>query len=418
MRRSWFVAAALAAAGGGAALTAAGDESATAKSRGPAARNVIYIQGDGMAVAQRELIRLATVGFRGELRMNRLPHSALVHTWSADPDEAVTDSAAAATAFATGHKTFNGGVGVDAKGRRVRSVLENARKRGKSTGLVTTSQVTDATPAAFGSHVKDRGDQSEIARQYIAETKPDVVLGGGEDWWLPAGTAGAYPDHPPKDPSEASKGTEGDLIAAAKKAGYAYVSDAAGLRAAKARKLLGLFANEELFEHRPEGEGDAYGGPVSLATMTRKALSVLDRDRDGFFLLVEEEGIDEMAHENNAHKLIEAGAALERAIGVALAYQRRHPRTLILVGGDHETGGLTIENVDAEDESGDALSAEDGPFAIPGSTRKLFADWTTGQHTGGDVAFTAKGPGAARVHGVLDNTDIHDVISRALKGGR
>ena len=130
---------------------------------------MIVLQGDGMATAQRDLIRLVTVGNKeGEdLVMNRLQHTGLVHTDPADPEEAVTDSAAAATAFSTGYKSFNGAIGVDAQGRSRPTLLEDARRAGKATGLVTTSQVTDATPAAYGAHVSDRAQQSEIARQYL-----------------------------------------------------------------------------------------------------------------------------------------------------------------------------------------------------------------------------------------------------------
>jgi alkaline phosphatase len=133
------------------------------------ARNVIVLQGDGMAAAQRDLIRLVTVGNKQghDLVMNRLDHTGLVHTDPADPEEAVTDSAAAATAFSTGYKSFNGAIGVDAQGRARPTLLEDARRAGKATGLVTTSQVTDATPAAYAAHVSDRAKQSEIARQYI-----------------------------------------------------------------------------------------------------------------------------------------------------------------------------------------------------------------------------------------------------------
>jgi alkaline phosphatase len=106
------------------------------------ARNVIVLQGDGMSTAQRDLIRLVTVGNKKgqDLRMNRLDHTGLVHTDPADPDEAVTDSAAAATAFSTGVKTFNGAVGVDVDGNPVPTLLEDARRAGKATGLVTTSR--------------------------------------------------------------------------------------------------------------------------------------------------------------------------------------------------------------------------------------------------------------------------------------
>jgi alkaline phosphatase len=394
---------------------ALGASSAPAAAQGATARNVIVIQGDGMGTAQRDLIRLVTVGQRGELAMDAFPHAGLVHTDPADPEEPVTDSAAAATAYSTGYKSFNGAIGVDAKGRARETLLERARRAGKATGLVTTSQVTDASPAAFGAHVKDRDLQSEIARQFLERSKVDVILGGGEDRWLPAGTEGAWPDAPAKDPTEKSAGTEGNLIRRAQQLGYDYVSNRAALRRANGRKLLGLFDNEEMFEHRPEGQGDLYDPVVPLAEMGRKALRILSRDKQGFFLFLEEEAIDEMAHSNNARLMIKSGQALDRAVAMAKRFARSHPDTLILVVGDHETGGLTIENPDDEDESGDEQSAEDGPFSVHGSDLEVFADWTTGGHTGADTPVTAGGPGSARLDGVIENTDVHDAVLRAMR---
>ena len=388
------------------------------KKRGSLAHNVIVLQGDGMATAQRDLIRLVTAGNQAgkDLVMNQLDHTGLVHTDPADPEQAVTDSAAAATAFSTGHKSFNGAIGVDTKGRALRTLLEDARRMGKATGLVTTSQVTDATPAAYAAHVSDRAEQSEIARQYLVRSKPDVILGGGEDYWYPAGTPGAYPDNPPTDPTEQSKGDKGNLVEQAKGLGYKYVTTGAALRNAKGRKVLGLFANEEMFEHREEGQGDIYDPVVPLRDMAGKALDILSRDRDGLFVLLEEEGIDEMAHENNAGLMIKAGQALDRTVRLAVRFARKHPGTLIVVQGDHETGGLTIENPDTGDESGEELSREDGPFTVKGTNLQVFADWTTGQHTGADTPITASGPGSKRFDGVIDNTDVHDFISKAMRG--
>jgi alkaline phosphatase len=382
------------------------------------AKNVIVLQGDGMATAQRDLIRLVTQGNTPdkELVMNRLEHSGLVHTDPADPEEAVTDSAAAATAFSTGYKSFNGAIGVDAQGRARPTLLEDARKMGKATGLVTTSQVTDATPAAYAAHIDDRAKQSEIAKQFIESSKPDVILGGGEDYWFPPGTEGGQPDHPATDPTEESKGTQGNLVERAQQLGYRYVKDRAGLREARGRKVLGLFANEEMFEHRPEGEGDLYDPLVPLPEMAKKALDLLSGDHDGLFVLIEEEAIDEMAHENNTGLMIKAGAALDRTVALAVDFARRHPGTLIVVQGDHETGGLTIENPDPEDESGEELSREDGPFTVQGSGLQVFADWTTGQHTGADTPITASGPGSEEFDGTIDNTDVHDIIARAMRG--
>ncbi len=382
------------------------------------ARNVIFIQGDGMGLSHREAIRLATVGKDGELAMDSLEYAGWTTTDSADPEEAVTDSAAGATAFASGVRTYNGAVGVDASGARVPTLLEAAKRAGKATGLVTTAQVTDASPAAFGAHVPDRADQSEIARQYLEESRPDVILGGGEDWWYPAGDPGQWPDAPATDPTEASRGTAGNLVEQAQEAGYTYVSDAEGLASADGRPLLGLFANQEMFEQRNEGEGDLYEPAVPLTDMTAKALDVLSRDRDGFFLFVEEEGIDEFAHRSNATRTIQAGQALDTTVALALEFQAEHPDTLVLVVGDHATGGLAIENVDDADESGEAPTTEDGPYPLAGSDLQFTVDWTTGAHTGEATPITAQGPGASALGEAQQNVDVYDDVLRAMLGQR
>lgn len=250
------------------------------------ARNVIFIQGDGMGVAHRELLRLALKGQNGDLVMNKMQVTGLVHTDSADTAQAVTDSAAAATAYATGVRSYNGAIGVDVNGKPVTNLLERARAAGKSTGLVTTAQVTDASPGAFSAHVANRSDQSEIARQIIEQSRVDVVLGGGEDWWYPAGNPGAWPDNPPTDPTEQSKGTKGNLVDRAKQLKYQYVTNAAELGKVNKGKVLGLFANEEMFEYHNEGEGDLYDPSVRLPVMATKAIDLLSRDRDGFFLFI------------------------------------------------------------------------------------------------------------------------------------
>lgn len=395
---------------------AAGASGEPGGSRTPhGARNVIFIQGDGMGIAHRELIRLATYGQDGDLRMNQMDRTGFVHTDSADTEEAVTDSAAAATAYATGVRSYNGAVGVDINGNPVPTLLEEARDRGRATGLVTTSQVTDATPAAFSAHVADRGDQSEIARQIIEQTKVDLVLGGGEDWWFPAGNPGAWPDTPPKDESEQSKGAAGNLVERAQQLGYQYVSDADQLAAVEQTPVLGLFANEEMFEHHNEGEGDLYDPTVPLPDMAGKALDLLSTDPDGFFLLIEEEGIDEMSHHGNAHLTVTAGQALDETVGLALDFAARTPGTLVLVVGDHETGGLAIENVDPADENPPGEQAEDEiPIANSASGLVMSIDWTTNGHTGAATPITASGPGASDLGRVLRNTDVHDAVRRAM----
>ncbi|RXZ02619.1 alkaline phosphatase [Fictibacillus sp. S7] len=376
------------------------------------AKNVIVFVGDGMGASHREAIRLATKGLTGDLSMNKMPYVGNVHTSSTS---VVTDSAAAATAMASGVKTYNGAIGVNPDKKPVKTVLEMADKAGKSTGLVTTSQITDATPAAFGAHVEDRSKQSDIAKQYLENSRVDVLLGGGEDFWYPAGNPGKFQDNPAKDVKEQSKGTQGNLVAEAKHMGYKYVTDKDGLMKTKNDKILGLFANEEMFEQRPEGEGDLYNPVVSLPDMTKKAIDTLSQNKRGFFLMVEEEGTDEMSHENNGKLMIKAGQQLDKSVEAAKKFAQKHPDTLVLVVADHECGGLSIEEVNGSDESGDGISKEDGPFTVAHSNDQFTLDWTTSGHGGVSVPLTAMGPGADQLAGTYENTNIFNVIKKAMK---
>jgi alkaline phosphatase len=382
------------------------------------ADSVIFINGDGMAAAHREAARLDQAGFDGDLVMDSLPVAGLQTTDPRDPDDTVTDSAAAATAWATGQKTFNGAISVDVEGNPVTPLGTEAKRAGKATGLVTTAQVTDATPAAFFSSVEDRGEQSEIARQYLEVSKPDVILGGGEDRWLPTGDEGAFPPRTGDTEDPEISTAPSDLVAEAQDLGYEYVNSADGLAAAEGDRLLGLFANEEMFQQRPEGEGDEYSPVVPLADMTTQALDVLDESRDGFFLLIEEEAVDEMSHENNATRMLQAMRALEDAVQVARDYVAQHPDTLLIVTGDHECGGLTVEDVDDQDESGDGstISAEDGPFPVADSEKEFVLDWTTTGHTGAPTVVTAEGEGSEALEGYYPNTHLHEVMRSALVG--
>lgn len=212
------------------------------------ARNVILLVGDGLNDAHLQAARLVAAGPQGRLAVDRLPHTASVLTHSAS--SLVTDSAAAATAMATGVKTVNGAVGVDAGGRPLPTVLERAKSAGKAAGLVTTSFVTDATPAAFAAHVRDRGDTASIAAQMLA-AGVDVILGGGENDFLPAGERGCHPQ-----PGKRAEGR--DLVEEARARGYATPCTAADLEdlaGRRASKVLGLFGDGDLFPALYGGDG-------------------------------------------------------------------------------------------------------------------------------------------------------------------
>ena len=372
-------------------------------------RSVIFVNGDGMGAAHREAARLDQEGFDGQLAMDQLPIAGLQTTDARDPEDTITDSAAGASAWATGVKTYNGAISVDVDGNPLPTIGQEVEEAGLAGGIVTTAQVTDASPAAFFANSTDRAAQDDIARQYLEVSRPEVILGGGEDWWLPAGDEGTYPPRAgdAEDP-EVSRSTQGDLVAQAQDLGYEYVSTAEEFAAADSDLLLGLFANEEMFQQRPEGEGDEFDPVVPLADMTAKALDVLSQDEDGFFLLVEEEAVDEMAHNDNGTRVLESMRSLDAAVEVARAYVAEHPDTLLIVTGDHETGGLAVEDEDGGEE--------DGPFDVAGSDRQFALDWTTGDHSSVPIPVTAQGPGSERLAGSYPNTHLHTVLRDALLG--
>jgi alkaline phosphatase len=359
-------------------------------SRPAIARNVILLIGDGMGRAQRDAARLLA---GGSLVMDGLPHSGLVATGCADPVATVTDSAAAATAIATGVKTYNGAIGVGPDGNPVPTVLELAKRAGKSVGLVTTCQVTDATPAAFAAHVVHRTDQREIARQFIEETAVDLILGGGRRWWSP--DTATDPDAEPLV----------DLTGRAQELGYAFATTAAELRAVCSSQLLGLFAGDELFvQDPPAGEEARYDPPVPLWELTRTALDTLAPNPRGFFLMIEEAAIDRMGHRNNASLAIKGVHELDRAVLVAQTFAERDGETLVIVTADHECGGLSFDEPLVAANEIDPANLD----------LAALLSWATTGHTEVDVPLNALGPGAERLSGRLENTDLFLAMVEAM----
>jgi alkaline phosphatase len=348
-------------------------------------------------------------------------------TLPADPTTFVTDSAAAATAIATGVKTHNGSVSIDSDGRERTTILELAKASGRSTGLVSTCQITDATPAAFAAHVPHRADQSEVARQYIERAQVDVILGGGAAHWFPYGAE--LPTALQRGGAGRGIGTAGDLIARARELGYEFIADATGLRGSLHRRpqesggqLLGLFAAQEFFNQAEEGSSAVYDPPVSLADLTSAAIDVLSGNPNGFFLMVEESAIDRMAHRNNAPLTLKGVLELDRAVQVALAFADRTPDTLVVVTADHECGGLAVAGSEDQPypyEPGGGLldtllAGEDGPFPVAGADYGFVLGWATTGHTAASVPVSASGPGAALLSGSIENTDLFQVMAYAM----
>jgi alkaline phosphatase len=394
---------------------------------GSVARNVILFIGDGMGQAHRFAGQLFAAGRDGRLAMDRLPFLGQMETACADPLSFVTDSAAAATAIATGVKTVNGAVAIDADGLERTTILELAKASGRSVGLVSTCQITDATPAAFAAHVPLRAEQSEIARQYIERSRVDLILGGGAVHWFPMGEI--LPTALTADKPWKGVGATGNLVARAQAHGYEFVATADALQSSVARRsrhsggpLLGLFAGQEFFVQTPEGLGAAYDPPVSLADMTAAALSILSSNPDGFFLVVEESAIDRMAHRNNAPLTLKGVLELDRAVQVAQAFARNSPDTLIVVTADHECGGLAVagsldQPYPYEPGGGlldTLLAGEDGPFPVAGSDYGFVMGWATTGHTAAPVPVTSDGPGAELLTGSIQNTDLFLALASAM----
>jgi alkaline phosphatase len=356
------------------------------------AQDIILFIGDGMGEAHRRAARWSAAGQSGALTMDRMPFVGWSRTASAD--NPITDSAAGGTAIATGVKTNNGMIGQDPDGNPLTTILERAQAKGMAVGLVTTVQMAHATPASFATHVPDRNRMTEIASQMVLTAEVDVLLGGGEDEFLPTTATGCYPQ-----PGERTDGR--DLIAEATAAGYTYVCDATAFTAViptSTTRLLGLFADEGM--PRPFSP--------SLAEMTQKAIDILSQDPDGFFLMVEGGQIDWASHANDAANVISDTIGLDEAIAVAQAYASTVSDTLVIVTADHETGGMSAKLTSS------GLPDEDGPFYMPELT-PFYVNWTTGSHTGDDVPTTAQGPWSHLLVGTYENTHIHDVMRMALE---
>lgn len=338
--------------------------------REPAVRNVIYMIGDGMGLAQVSLLQIEN-GY-APTAFDRAQNVGLVVTRSAN--NRVTDSAAAGTALATGHKTNNGMLGMIPDGGTPASMMALAREAGKATGIVVTCHLQHATPGAFFAHTADRGRSADITRDMLAADY-DLLMGGGARWL-----------------SE-SCDEQGDYFAAFARKGYALASTIEQIEAAERTPLLAVVA-EESMDHAPE-RGDY------LPRAVRKSLGLLDAaGKEGFLLMVEGSLIDYAGHANDAGWLLAEMRDFDRAVAEAMDFADRTPGTLVVVVADHETGGLTIPSVKA-----DFREKESG----------LNYRFSTGSHSGTMLPVYLYGAGAERINGVMDNTELSRSIM-ALMG--
>lgn len=335
----------------------------------PEVKNVIMMIGDGMGISHITAARNSLEdGAYSELNLDSMPYTGFSVNFSTS--HLVTDSAAAATALATGFRTDNGRLATLPDGTPVKSILLAAQEQGLSTGVVATVNVTDATPAAYLVQADSRTYEKSIAESTIL-TNVDVLLGGGLDLF------GVN--------MLTKKIRSSSLANQAIERGYTFVYDRDGLMELEVTpdlKLLGLFMGDDM-----SYEIQRYNIEPHIVEMTSKALEIVGQNPDGFFLMVEGSKIDRASHRNYIDEMIGDMLAFDEAIGVALDYAKEHPQTLVIVTADHETGGLGI--------TGGHPSGEDAKHA-----------WIHTGHTGAMVPIYAFGPGAHRFTGTLQITDI------------
>lgn len=342
------------------------------------AKNVIILIGDGMGIAHRTAARIMLNGVQQgkanqPLAMDTFPVTGLVMTHSLN--SIVTDSSPGAACYANGNKSNNNQQGVfpdDTKDAfdnpRVELIGEYLwRTEGRTLGIVTTSDVFDATPGAFGTHTANRGAGTGICDQYLDEAVADgglsVLMGGGRKWFLPQGTPGSQ-RNAANDyllPTELADGwgvAQGtldptrNLIADFQAAGFGYAADKTAMDAAKGGKLLGLFAYSNMNVAKDKIDKrrgvsaivDDYGFPDQpmLDEMTAKAIDVLKENRKGFTLMVEAASIDKQAHNMDTERWILDTIEFDRAIAVAKEFAEKNEDTLVIVTADHECAGINI----------------------------------------------------------------------------
>lgn len=338
-------------------------------------RNLIIFIGDGMGLSHVYAAMTVSVN---EMTFPAFPVTGFSITHSANCYS--TDSAAGGTAIATGEKTNNKMISVRPDSSVLVTLLEHARASGKSTGIISTSSLTDATPAAFTAHVPLRYDYRAIAAWY-ASGAAEVFIGGGRKYFeAGVDSAGSY------------KRSE-DVVLQLSFAGYDVTYDLESFVASKASRIAGLMAQDDmprLFEGRD---------PEYLARATAKAIEVLSKNRKGFVLMVEGSEIDDAGHANDTKMVYDEVLDMDRAVAVAYDFARSNGNTLIVVTADHETGGMSITG---GDQSKHEVSAV---FSFKG-------------HSGVMVPVFAYGPGAMAFTGVQDNTELFHDFYRLLSLGK
>ncbi|ANM79919.1 Alkaline phosphatase precursor [Serratia marcescens] len=427
----------------GGARRLAGDQTAALKASlsDKTAKNVILLIGDGMGDSEITAARNYAEGAGGYFKgIDTLPLTGQYTHYSLDkkthkPDY-VTDSAASATAWATGVKTYNGALGVDVNGKDQPTLLEIAKAAGKATGNVSTAELQDATPAALVSHVTSRkcygpeetsekcaanalenGGRGSITEQLL-KTRADVTLGGGAKSFNQLAKSGEWQGKSLKDQAAAQ--------------GYQWVSNADELQAVtlanQQKPLLGLFADGNM-PVRWLGPKASYHGNLdkpavtcennpartaatpTLAAMTEKAIALLKDNPNGFFLQVEGASIDKQDHAANPCGQIGETVDLDEAVQKALAFARADGNTLVIVTADHAHASQIVAADAKAPGLTQMLTTKDGaPITLSYGN----SEEESQGHTGTQLRVAAYGPHAANVVGLTDQTDLFFTMRDAM----
>ncbi len=330
-------------------------------------KNIILLIGDGMGLPQVALMQ----GHSSDpFYLDSFPVIGLQKTHSATHH--VTDSGASATAMATGHKTYNNAIGVGADTLPVTNIMELARAKNLKTGLVVTSSITNATPASFVAHQTYRGFNEQIALDYVSAGL-DFIVGGGRDFF----THRFFDDR--------------NLLDEMGEMGYYIFANPV----AQIHKKIDDYNGKYLFFTAPKAPVSRKEGRTYLPSATAAACDFLSQSPNGFFLMVEGSQIDFALHRNNKYVLISELKDFNETIGEALRHAQKDGETLVIVTGDHECGGLTIER------------------STSSNSRQKFA-FTTKRHTSQMVPVFAYGPGAELFEGVYENTEIFEKMRSLL----
>ena len=327
-------------------------------------KNIIFLIGDGMGLAQ---IYAGLTANKGKLNLERCKYIGLSKTYSSS--HYITDSAAGATAFSIGKKSYNGAIGITADSVARKTILEIAEANQLATGLVCTSAITHATPASFIAHQLHRSMQEEIAADFL-KTDIDVFIGGGKKFFTDR-----------KDKQDLSKKLTEN--------GYQVLYNIDEIVNVKSGKLAGLTA-----DNANPRVSQGRGNMLEKAAMT--AINILDQDPDGFFLMIEGSQIDWGGHANNTEFVVEEMIDFDNTISKVLDFADRDGETLVVITADHETGGLTLL---------------DGNF----KTGEVKAHFSTDHHTGVMIPVFAYGVGAEAFMGIYENTSIFNKFMNAFE---